>query len=93
MQQNVRGLLVAFSKKVLPLRTVWLLVVYDWRIRFLSMLCLQDKLSRQTTIADFYSTTTRCERPRLLQQNLPIVFHDNSRCHVAINVTLLLGRR
>ncbi|KFM75762.1 hypothetical protein X975_25625, partial [Stegodyphus mimosarum] len=50
------------------------------------MLYLKDKLSTQITIADFYSTICI----RLCGTKRPRLLHDNARCHVANNVTLLL---
>jgi len=73
-----------------------LIVAYDWH----GVILTHAVLEGQTVNADYYcrflhhhlSPAMRRKRPRLFQNNLPIVLHDNARCHVANNITFLLRR-
>ncbi|XP_035212257.1 histone-lysine N-methyltransferase SETMAR-like [Stegodyphus dumicola] len=72
---------------------VMLIMAYDWDGVILTHAAPEE----QTVNADYYSRflqqylhpAMRRKRPRLLHNNLPIVLHDNARCHIE-DVTLLL---
>ncbi|XP_035229771.1 histone-lysine N-methyltransferase SETMAR-like [Stegodyphus dumicola] len=73
---------------------VMLIMAYDWE----GVILTHAAPEVQTVNADYYCRFLQHHLPpamrrkcsRLLHNNLPIVLHNNARCHVAHNATLLL---